>query len=203
MTTRSDLLLESYRRIDKSLDSNNLPQTTEDEMTPSMDSSTDAVDVEIDKDDSEFSALENKLQTSLKDMGLVSCEAMREEDGDVYVDLAFEDKTVLTLQIYVDDDVAKLAILNDETQDDVTEIDLPDSFVGEDGMLNLDNVDELPVDEIKTALSDLITVSNQVEVFRRSRATGESFKQKKMKKRLTTKLENQNKKLKLKLRNKF
>jgi hypothetical protein len=122
---------------------------------------------------------------------------MQDEDGSVYADMVFEDLTKISLQFYTKDGVAKIALLTPDTIDNPAEIaDLPTEFVGDDGTLNLVDLTSLPLEQIKKAITDNVTVTNQTEVCRRSVGTNEALVQKRMKKRLTTKYKNESLKYK-------
>ena len=131
--------------------------------------------------------VEKVMKDLLSDTGLVSLEVVEEEDGDVYVDLAFEDDKSMSLQMFVDEEgEPKVALLTDDQQENVEEIELPDSFVDEEGKLVLD-LENLPKEEIKELIADKVKVTNTVEVYRRSRKTNESLSITRMKKRLVNK----------------
>lgn len=170
--------LKSVSSIKENDDMPTEPQTTEPEKEPET---TTAVK----------SDLETKLTTALTDMGLVSIEVVEEEDTDTYVDMVFEDQSKVSLQLYVEEGVAKLALLTPDNLENPPIIDLPSEFVAEDGTLSLADVSNLPVDMIRDLVSKVVTVTNQTEVCRRSRGTSESFTQKRMKRRVTTRLKNE------------
>lgn len=177
-------LLEKLNRIQRLHENDddvpylNVPR--EDEME------TENSEQEVEGKDAE-DELEDKINQVLSDLGLVSSEVVEEEDGDVYIDLAFEDKTSLSLQMFVDDEgQAKLALLSDEEQTDVPEIILPDSFVDEEGKLLID-MENFPDEEVKNLVKEKVNVTNTTEVYRRSRKTNESLSMTRMKKRLTKK----------------
>lgn len=194
-------LLERVEKVQKVLGSTSI---REDDvaMDYSSDSSNEEpsgenqVDISVPSNSNEIEKLEDKLNSSLTDIGLVSCEVMKEEDGDVYADLSFEDGTSVSLQFYVEELTPKVSLLSDENQENVPEVILPDNFANENGELVLSVLDELPLEQIKDMVSEKIGITNQVEVYRRSRTTSESFAMKRMKRRVSNKYKNECLKLK-------
>jgi len=157
---------------------------------------------DVSDDNVTLENLEQKLMDTLTDIGLSSVEVSQEDDGDVYADMVFEDTTRLSLQFYVDAEQAKMAMLTADNMEQPPELLLPDSFIGEDGTLNLNDLTELPTVEIKSLVSEVVTVSNTTEVYRRSRATNEACSMKRTKRRVSLKYKNESVKLKRKLASK-
>jgi hypothetical protein len=135
---------------------------------------------QVNDDNTVLTNLETALSNALIDLGVSSIEVVQEDDGSVYADMVFEDLTKLSVQFYTKDGLAKIAVITPETLESPVEMDLPSEFVAEDGTLNLTDLTSLPIAEIKKAVSEYVTVTNQTEVCRRSVTTNESLTQKRI-----------------------
>lgn len=106
--------------------------------------------------DSQLEQIEMKLIDSLSEIGLVSCEA-ESEDNTLLIDLGFENSETFSIQMFVEDGMPKAVLMKGGQEEPVTEMELPSSFVDEDGNLVID-VDSIPVDSIKNSLSDILGI---------------------------------------------
>lgn len=192
---RAKILLEQVEAINVFSEENIDPETVlkadgEDEEENTNESEDDDMidneDDENPEDDAEeqIEQVEMKFLDTLTDVGLTACDA-EVVDNSLNVDMAFDNGETATVQVYVEDGEAKAVVLTDGTnEEEMKTIDLPAEFVDEEGNLVVD-VDKLPVDEIKNAISDVVdldkTEEPQVEAYRFKNGIVESFT-KKMKK---------------------
>jgi hypothetical protein len=187
-------LLESIRAV------NTKPGKKEDmDEQPYSDDSVGDVAGASGSEQDAVTNLEQKLSDLLGDLGLVSISTSTDsEDGSVYADASFEDGKNITLQFYVESGAGKVALLTDDSGETQGEIDLPSAFVNDSGELELSNLEDLPTDDIKQLVGQVVTVANQTEGFRRNIISQTSESVKKSKKRVINKLKTEISKLKAK-----
>lgn len=132
---------------------------------------------------SDLEKLEQKIAETLMDLGLTACEASQDEDGSIYVDLSFEDNSNASLELSVNDEgTGMMYLLTDDSGEPTEEVELPAEMVV-DNKVSLSNLDLLPVDELKAMFSDVVTVDDETEGYRRNDGIGECVTVKK--KRIT------------------
>jgi hypothetical protein len=108
-------------------------------------------------------ALWDALNNALAPIGLVSLNVEKQDDGSWNADMSFEDGTELSLEFDAGEGGPVFTVL---TTDNEIENPLPPEFSDEEGNFILD-VAALPLDDIKTVISGIVSVDNASEAFRR------------------------------------